>query len=155
METLFELMGECVSRCRELKDALEAERAALIFLKTEEVVEANNVKEAALAQLVKARGKFRDYIHEHFNVTASDQLEAKLIEPYISRWRSLHAQWLAVWEQTRSTCEVSIMFINHSQENLRAIGDNLKKLFGDRPLYSAQGKSVEKATQGRVVEAKY
>lgn len=155
METLFELMGECVLRCRELKDALEAERAALIFLKTEEVVEANTVKENALQRLVSVRGKLRDYLHEKFNVTSSEELESKLKEPHLTRWREARNEWLAVWEQTRSTCEVSILFINHSQENLRALGENLKKLFGDRPLYSSQGKTVERTTQGRVVEAKY
>lgn len=155
IETLFELMGHCVQRCRDLKDALETERTALIFLKTEEVVEANAHKEAMLSKLVKARNELREHLLTHFNAKDSAELEQKLKEPVLSRFKLARNEWLAIWEQTRSTCEVSIMFINHSQENLRALGENLKKLFGDRPLYSSKGTKVEKTTHGRVVEAKY
>jgi len=152
---LFHLNDECIQTCRELIDCLNAEHAALIQLKTEEISRINLSKENLLYKIAEKKGLIRSFTLSAYGVTILDEIEAKLPEEDRAEWSMRRKEWADTWRRLHDVTLRNQSFLRHSLKNLGRLVDNFKRLIGEVPLYSSKGTQVDSMRPGKVVEASY
>jgi len=155
LRSIFLLQDECFVLAEELKTCLDEERSALIGLKTELIVHTNARKDNLGRQLKYKKKQIWNLVNSQYGLENTEGLEAHIAEPYRSEWLIKKANWLKIWKATSQTCETNQIFLGHSLRNLGLLVDNLKRLFGEQPLYTAKGAKAEAGSSGKVVEARF
>ncbi len=146
---------ESLALCQELVDLLGRERTALILLKGEDLAEITMTKEVLVRKIVDVRRRIREAGKAWFGVESSVDLEKQLPDQQKKIWAEKHAQWTKQWSFACEQAQSSQLFLEHSQRNLGRLIDHWRRLIGDAPLYSSQGKKKDPASTGRVLERKY
>ncbi len=149
---LFHLSDECTQLAQELHKCFDTERVALIQFKTEELLEANRLKEEYLALLIEKREELRYFISQNFQEGTP---EPWLAAPELKMWQLKQEEWIQTWDRLRRTCESNQEFLKHSLRNLDLLAENLTRLFGLHSVYSNKGTRVERKPHGNVVEGSY
>lgn len=155
VKTVFELQDDCLALVKALKEILVREKSALIGLDTDTVVETNAKKDFLGNQLKAKKGRMWILLKHQYALEDSEGLEEKLTGEWRAQWLEKKAAWLKHWEETIRLIESNQRFLKHSLKNFDLLADNLKRLLGQQPLYSAKGLRVDSMKLGKMVEAKY
>ena len=140
----------------DLQTCLTEERSALISLDIDRIVQSNLRKESLLGKLRRTRREFRTLLRSLAGVESMEGLSPVLeSEENRREWVKLLANWNQQWSDVAKLCETNRKFTLHSLRNLGSLVENLKRLFGENPLYSRSGGKLDSSTQGKVVEAVY
>ena len=149
------LANECLTICRDLVTCLEEERVALMGLNTEVLVQVNFKKENLGAQLKLSYQEMSKVAKFQYQAATLSEVAASLSVSLQAPWQHVLQELKETQIQLQNIAQSNQKFLKHSLKNLSLIVDNLKRLFGDQPLYSQQGKKVEGPQSGRMVEASY
>ena len=138
----------------ELKVVLEEERKALISLNTDQILITTSQKEALILKISRKRSEMKHFAKNQYQEADLDILKFNDLALQ-EIWLQKKLIWKLNWEKVQVQCEANQKFIRHSMKNLGLLVDNLKRLFGQHPTYSASGKKVDASISGNVVEARY
>ncbi|MBY0371887.1 hypothetical protein K2X33_14475 [bacterium] len=141
--------------CSELMEVLDRERTALILLKSDELVETTASKDMLTRRLVGLRNQIRDGARAWYGADSSAKLLDILPPHQRPEWEKHHKAWAECWSNLEMRARQGQKFLQHSGNNLSRFVDHWRRLLGDTPTYSAQGRKVESASTGKVFEAKY
>lgn len=155
VKTVFYLQDECLSIVKELKTVLLSERQALIGLDTQAVVETTAKKDHLGGLLKSKRAYLWRVLKTYYALEDSEGLEEKLREGDRAQWLIRKQEWIKNWDETTKLVEANQRFLKHSLRNFDLLADNLKRLLGEQPLYSAKGQKVDLSSPGKMVEGKY
>lgn len=155
VKTIFHLQDDCLLIVKEIKEVLLKERKALIGLDTDAVAETNAKKDHLGGLLRNRKLKLWTLLKHQYEITDTEGLEEKLGEENRKIWLTKKSEWLKNWDETVVLMERNQKFLKHSLKNFDMLVDNLKRLLGDQPLYSAKGQRVDRSAQGRMVQGKY
>lgn len=132
---------ECLRILSELIVSLRDERAAIIALSTDAIIQQVFRKEALGSTLLQCR---REWHTLCVSVSPPPEMIA-----------TMQREWSVGWNELMQVCEGNQRFTRHSLRNLGNLVDNLRRLFGDGMLYSAKGAKVESSSVGKMMEATY
>lgn len=152
---VFSLQKKATELAREFIDILKKEKAALIALKTDEIMSLTSEKEHSLSLVKKLREELHTDLKTYYGIESSEFLETLLVGEEKKEWLLLRNEWLKVWQESVAQMEANQKFMNHSLKNISCLFENLKGLFGQKPIYSSKGQKVEAKIRTRVIEGRY
>lgn len=152
---LCQWSDQSVELCGELTQVLDREREALIFLKSDVLTETTITKEILVNRLRALRKNISDNARAWYGADSSEALVAILPPHQRPQWQERREAWSKTWAALEKHARQGQRLLQHSGVNLSRLIENWRRLLGDTPLYTAQGRKSESSTAGRVFEAKY
>lgn len=150
---IFRAQEECTLTLKELLKVIDQERSSLVRLAINEISENTRRKEMLNAQLIQKSKQLKKVVEGQFG-TLQD-FEEKLTSDELVEWNRLRDGFWNLHKTLKNECEINQNFLKSSLRNLRKLSDNLRRLFGEQPLYSPKGTKVDRSSEGRVLEASY
>lgn len=143
----------CVQLLIDVRACLTAEREAVIYLRTEEILQCTQKKEQLMRQLQHRVREVRGCLKVQFGDEKFDRCHQGMNAEVRAQWQGRKEKWDREWEETRRFLARNQGFLELSLKTMGRIADNLKRCLGEKPTYAPTGKRRDAVTPGKVLSA--